>query len=91
MTGFINCVKTFGLNPEGNGMLSKHLWVRFEFWETCSGYRVEERLELGQAECRQDHDVDAQNPVSKRKPAGVPEGTARVTWIFTSREVALCL
>lgn len=35
--------------------------------------------------------VDALNQVNKREPAGVPEGKARDTWIFTSREVALCL
>lgn len=30
-TGFVNCAKIFGLNHEGNGILSRHLWVRFAF------------------------------------------------------------
>lgn len=48
----VNWVKIFGLNPEGNGILSGHLSVTVEFQETHSGCTVAEGLETGKAECR---------------------------------------
>lgn len=76
---------TFGLNPEGSGILGRHLWVRFELqprkgWSHV-GLKVDKTMMV--VSCTR-----GEAGASRLARMGVSQGTTRVTWVpLTGRQL----